>query len=192
MLQKSTALVWRKKRCLRKCGWLVTLNNKADIHRFENSTILLAGHETSATTLCWVLLEVARNPTVQKKLRDEIRTMEHAIHVRGDSDFTATDLDNMPYLSAVIKVDLEKSNHFFFAEPVQESMRFHPALYQNYRQAANDDILPLSKPIKTMDGKTISELPIPKGTKIILSIAAYNRYPSMIPVVPWSDPILFS
>ncbi|KIM45089.1 hypothetical protein M413DRAFT_441752 [Hebeloma cylindrosporum] len=116
-------------------------------------------HETSATTLCWVLLEVARNPTVQKKLRDEIRTMEHAIHARGDSDFTATDLDNMPYLSAVIK----------------ESMRFHPALYQNYRQAANDDILPLSKPIKTTDGRTINELPIPKGMKVILSIAAYNR-----------------
>jgi hypothetical protein len=62
-------------------------------------------------------------------------------------------------------------------------MRFHPALYQNYRQAANNDILPLSKPIKTTDGGTISELPIPKGMKIILSIAAYNRYSSMIPVV---------
>lgn len=78
---------------------------KSDIHRIENSTILLAGHETSATTLCWVLLEMARNPTVQKKLRDEIRTMEQTIHARGDSDFAATDLDNMPYLSAVIKVD---------------------------------------------------------------------------------------
>lgn len=54
-------------------------------------------------------------------------------------------------------------------------MRFHPALYQNYRQAAEDDVLPLSKPIKTLDGKYISELPIPKGMKVILSIAAYNR-----------------
>ncbi|KAF9567920.1 cytochrome P450 [Agrocybe pediades] len=122
-------------------------------------TILLAGHETSATTLCWVLLELARNPDVQKKLRDEIRTTEHAIHARGDDDFTAADLDNMPYLSAVIK----------------ESMRFHPALYQNYRQAAHDDVLPLSKPIKTLDGREINTLPIPKGMKIILSIAAYNR-----------------
>ncbi|KAF4621387.1 hypothetical protein D9613_000522 [Agrocybe pediades] len=122
-------------------------------------TILLAGHETSATTLCWVLLELARNPDVQKKLRDEIRTTEHAIHARGDDDFTAADLDNMPYLSAVIK----------------ESMRFHPALYQNYRQAAHDDVLPLSKPIKTLDDREINTLPIPKGMKIILSIAAYNR-----------------
>jgi cytochrome P450 len=87
---------------------------KRDIHQIGNSTILLAGHETSATTLCWVLLELARNPSVQNKLRDEIRTMEHAIHARGDSDFAATDLDNMPYLSAVIKVVQISFNHLIF------------------------------------------------------------------------------
>jgi len=54
-------------------------------------------------------------------------------------------------------------------------MRYHPALYQNYRQAANDVVLPLSSPIKSMDGSLVSELPVPKGMKIILSIAAYNR-----------------
>lgn len=54
-------------------------------------------------------------------------------------------------------------------------MRFHPALYQNYRMAARDDILPLSKPITTTNGEKITELPIGKGTKLVLSIAAYNR-----------------
>jgi cytochrome P450 len=67
-------------------------------------TILLAGHETSATTLCWVLLEIAKNSNVQKKLREEVRAMEQAIHARGDAEFTAADLDGMSYLSAVIKV----------------------------------------------------------------------------------------
>ena len=70
----------------------------------SNRTILLAGHETSATSLCWVLLEIARNPPVQKRLREEIRAMEQTIHARGDTEFTAADLDAMPYLSAVIKV----------------------------------------------------------------------------------------
>ena len=70
----------------------------------SNRTILLAGHETSATSLCWVLLEIAKHPDVQKKLREEIRAMEQVIHARGDVDFTAADLDGMPYLSAVIKV----------------------------------------------------------------------------------------
>jgi len=58
---------------------------------------------------------------------------------------------------------------------IKESMRVHPAVYQNYRQAAHNDVLPLSKPINTTDGKVITKLPIPKGMKIILSIAAYNR-----------------
>ncbi|KAJ2931308.1 hypothetical protein H1R20_g5845, partial [Candolleomyces eurysporus] len=122
-------------------------------------TILLAGHETSATTLCWVLLELARHPEVQQRLRKEIRDTERAIRARGGSDFTASDLDNMSYLHAVIK----------------ESMRYHPALYQNYRQAARDDVIPLSKPIIGRNGEVMNELPIAKGTKIILSIAAYNR-----------------
>lgn len=74
-------------------------------------TILLAGHETSATTLCWVLLELARHPDVQQRLRDEIRDTERAIRSRGGSDFTANDLDNMQYLQAVIKVSVSRQLH---------------------------------------------------------------------------------
>lgn len=122
-------------------------------------TILLAGHETSATTLCWVVLELARHPVIQARLRKEIRETEAAIHARGGSDFTASDLDGMPYLNAVLK----------------ESMRFHPAVYHNYRQAVKDDVLPLSQPITTTTGEIVSKLPIPKGLKVILSIAGYNR-----------------
>jgi cytochrome P450 len=65
---------------------------------------LLAGHETSATSLCWVLLEVARHPDVQKKLREEIRATEQAIFARGQADFTAADYEKMTYMEAVVKV----------------------------------------------------------------------------------------
>ncbi|KAL9711697.1 hypothetical protein Ac2012v2_004769 [Leucoagaricus gongylophorus] len=122
-------------------------------------TILLAGHETSATTLCWVILELARHPDVQERLRKEIRETEAAIRARGGSDFTASDLDGMPYLNAVLK----------------ESMRFHPAVYHNFRQAVKDEVLPLLRPISTVSGKVLSELPIPRGLKIIISICGYNR-----------------
>lgn len=121
-------------------------------------TILLAGHETSATSMCWVLYELARHPDVQKRLREEIRHTERAIKTRGGSSFTASDLENMQYLNAVLK----------------ESMRHHPALYHNYRQAAQDGVLPLSKPIQTSKG-LVDHIPIAKGTKVILSIAAYHR-----------------
>ncbi|KAH0589212.1 hypothetical protein H2248_004975 [Termitomyces sp. 'cryptogamus'] len=121
-------------------------------------TILLAGHETSATSLCWVLLELARHPELQDRLRAEIRATEFASG-RKYSSFTSSDLDGMEYLSAILK----------------ESMRFHPALYQNYRQAAKDDVLPLSTPTRTTSGEYLNNLPIPKGMKVILSIAAYHR-----------------
>lgn len=54
-------------------------------------------------------------------------------------------------------------------------MRFHPAVYHNYRQAVRDDVLPLSKPIRTTSGEEITKLPVPKGLKMILSISGYNR-----------------
>ncbi|KAJ3880021.1 cytochrome P450 [Lentinula edodes] len=119
-------------------------------------TLLLAGHETSSTSLVWCILELSRHPEVQSKLREEIRATERRLNGK---QFTATDFDNMPYLAAVLK----------------ESMRFQPAVYQNYRMAAHDTVLPLSKPITTTTGETISSLPIGKGTKLVLSIAAYNR-----------------
>jgi len=71
----------------------------------STSVIILAGHETTANTLSWMLLELSRNPEIQTKLRYEIRTMEHTIRSRGDSEFKASDFDAMPYLLAVVKVN---------------------------------------------------------------------------------------
>jgi len=70
------------------------------------STILVAGHETTSTTMSWLFLELARNPKVQSRLRSEIRKTEAIIHARGDSQLNVKDLDAMPYLNAVIKVSV--------------------------------------------------------------------------------------
>lgn len=68
------------------------------------STLLLAGFETTATSLSWSLLEIARHTNVQDKLRREIRAKEREIKARGDIEFTSNDFDTMPYLTAVLKV----------------------------------------------------------------------------------------
>ncbi|KAF9478118.1 cytochrome P450 [Pholiota conissans] len=122
-------------------------------------TLLLAGYETTATTLAWTMLEIARNPEVQTKLRREIRQKQQEIGARGDSEFTSNDFDSMPYLAAVLK----------------ESLRLNPVSYGMYREPVKDDILPLSKPIRTRSGKVITEIPIPKGLKIVTSINGYHR-----------------
>lgn len=59
---------------------------------------------------------------------------------------------------------------------VQETLRFHPIVYHLTRTAGKDDVLPLSNPIVTATGETISEIPIAAGQIIHVSICAYNRY----------------
>ena len=69
-------------------------------------TIILGGHETTSNTLSWILFELARNPSIQKKLRKEIRLMEQIIQSRVDREFTPADLDSMTYLNAFVKVTI--------------------------------------------------------------------------------------
>ncbi|KAK0464854.1 cytochrome P450 [Armillaria novae-zelandiae] len=116
--------------------------------------MLFAGHETSGNTLSWLLLELAKAPAIQQKLRTEIRA------VQNRSDLAPSDLDAMQYLNAVLK----------------ETLRFHPISYNSPRIASRDDVLPLSKSVVMRSGVVINELPIPKGTCIISSIAGYNRH----------------
>ncbi|OAX35974.1 cytochrome P450 [Rhizopogon vinicolor AM-OR11-026] len=121
--------------------------------------ILIAGHETTSNTLSWALLELARHPEMQYRLRAEIRETQAAMHAHGDTEFAIADFDAMPYAAAFIK----------------EVLRFYPVVYHSYRRAGQDDVLPLSQPITTRFGKLIHELPVPRGTQIIASIGAYNR-----------------
>ena len=64
---------------------------------------MLAGHETTTNALSFLLLELARNPAIQTRLRDEIRATRHATRARGQMELTPADLEAMPYLQAVLK-----------------------------------------------------------------------------------------
>ncbi|WP_374776338.1 cytochrome P450 [Streptomyces sp. NBC_01310] len=66
---------------------------------------LLAGHETTATSLCFALHLLARHPEQQDRAREEIS------RVLGDRTPEAADLDRLPYLTQVLK----------------EAMRLYPA-----------------------------------------------------------------
>ncbi|KAJ3819915.1 cytochrome P450 [Lentinula raphanica] len=122
--------------------------------------LLFAGHETSGTSLTFALFELARHPEFQDRLRKEIRDVERNIMERGITEFTVQDLDSMPILNAVVK----------------ETLRFHPVAVHLFRVAVEDEVLPLSKPIVSTTGETLRELVVPKGTRIVGSIPAYNRH----------------
>ncbi|KAL0067427.1 hypothetical protein AAF712_005412 [Marasmius tenuissimus] len=123
--------------------------------------MFIAGHETTANSLSWSLLEIARHPEVQDRLRKEIRDKERQIisEGRSASGFTAADLDSLSYMNAILK----------------ESMRYHPVAIRLPKMALVDDCLPLSESVKTTSGREVNEIPVRKGQKVLISIAAYNR-----------------
>ncbi|KAL0567123.1 hypothetical protein V5O48_014868 [Marasmius crinis-equi] len=121
--------------------------------------VFIVGHETAANTISWTLLELSRRVEIQTKLREELHTKEREIAIEGRSEFTAGDLESLPYLNAVLK----------------ESLRYHTVAVRVPKTALTDDCLPLGEPIKTVRGVEINELHVAKGTRIFISTAAYNR-----------------
>ena len=79
---------------------------------------MLAGYETTSKSvrtsnqrftrdlltgpqMAYILWELAKNPESQTKLRAEL---DSNFSAKGNADFAAAELENMPYLNAVIKV----------------------------------------------------------------------------------------
>ena len=55
-------------------------------------------------------------------------------------------------------------------------MRVHSPIVELTRVPTQDDILPLTKPIVGTSGRVYSELPVPKGTAVTVSMLGYNFY----------------
>ncbi|KAK0202222.1 cytochrome P450 [Desarmillaria ectypa] len=123
------------------------------------ATFVIAGHETTANTMAWLLYELCLHPEDQAKIREEIaRTKSNTLGA-----LTSNDYDSMVWLNACIK----------------EALRLHPLLYSLFRESAQDDVLPLTEPITTSDGKLCSQIPISKGQVVMASVYTYNRLPSV-------------
>ena len=63
-------------------------------------TFLVAGHETTATSMTWAIYLLCKNPQVQTRLRDEIRSNLPSM-TNGSANVTSEQLDKLPYLHAV-------------------------------------------------------------------------------------------
>lgn len=145
----------------------------------QMAAFTLAGHETTANTVTWLLWELTNHVGIQDQLRAEIAQKRQEIHERGDIDFTMDDLEAMPLLQAVVKVCLPPRLSRYrrsYKKLSQETLRYHPIAYALFRTAARDDVIPLSQPVVTTSGEVVSEIPIGKGQVIWTSLAGYNRY----------------
>jgi cytochrome P450 len=115
-------------------------------------TFLVAGHETTSTATTWALFALTQNLEVQTKLRNELLTV-------GTDNPTMDELNALPYLDGVVR----------------ETLRIHAPVASTVRVAMQDDILPLSEPIKDKYGRMMDSIPIKKGQTLFIPILTLNR-----------------
>ncbi|KAI0760478.1 cytochrome P450 [Fomes fomentarius] len=119
----------------------------------QMSTFIFAAMDTTSNALAVTLQLLSEHQDVQEKLRREILTASQG----NDLDYDA--LVSLPYLDAVCR----------------ETLRLHAPIANVTRETRQDVVLPLSKPIRGLDGSTIHQIPIPKDTVVIAGLLSSNR-----------------
>lgn len=115
-----------------------------------------AGYETSSSTMTWALYELALQPDLQDRLRDEIK--EYA----GDADHIDYErIQEMPYLTKV----------------VNETLRKYPIVGFMERECLQP------KQGEKFSLKPHHDLELPSGMPVYVSALAIHRDPKVLPIV---------
>ncbi|KAJ6575576.1 cytochrome P450 [Mycena vulgaris] len=130
-------------------GEITPLSDKELIAQLP--AFFVAGHETTSTATAWALYALARNRGAQRKLREELLTVD-------TENPTLDVLNALPYLESVIR----------------ETMRLHSPVAYTGRMAMVDDILPLSRPYVDGNGRSHESLRLSKGQIIHIPILDVN------------------
>ncbi|RPD69471.1 cytochrome P450 [Lentinus tigrinus ALCF2SS1-7] len=117
------------------------------------STFIFAAMDTTSNALSMTLSLLAEHPEVQQRLRQEI------LEASQGKDLDYDTLTSLPYLDAVCR----------------ETLRLHAPIAQVFRETRQDVVLPLSEPIRGLDGKMIQDIPIPKDTTVMVGLLASNQ-----------------
>ncbi|CCM02686.1 uncharacterized protein FIBRA_04792 [Fibroporia radiculosa] len=116
------------------------------------STLVIGATDTSSNLMARILERLADNIDVQEKLRQEILDAKAGLGLSFD------DLFQLPYLDNICR----------------ETLRLDPPLVFTFRTATQDTVLPLSEPVVANDGSLINELPISKGTNVLIGVLGCN------------------
>ncbi|KAH7388097.1 hypothetical protein KP509_16G057400 [Ceratopteris richardii] len=104
-----------------------------------------AGIDTSTVTIEWALAELLRHPHILKKMQVELSLVVGSTRLVQESD-----VENLPYLRAVVK----------------ETMRLHPAV-------------PLLLPHASTQQCQVNGYDIPSGTQVYVNVWAIGRDPNV-------------
>ncbi len=137
------------------------------IVRDQIMSLLLAGRDTTASTLSWLFLELSRNPRVVEKLRAEIKD------TLGESERPPTyqEIKDMRYLTWTIN----------------ETLRLYPVVPFNIRTALKDTTLPHGAGPEGLDPVgVLKDTPI--GYSAIVMQRRRDLYPPISETFPY-DPL---
>ncbi|KAI0721447.1 cytochrome P450 [Fomitopsis betulina] len=125
----------------------------------QMATFIFGGVDTTSNALARILDLLSKHQDIQHKLRAELLEAidEHGPELPHDV------LTELPYLDAVCR----------------ETLRLHPPVPHLPRKVREDIVMPLSQPIRGLDGTLISEIAVPEGTIILIGILASNRNPQV-------------
>jgi len=120
----------------------------------QMSTFIFAGHETTSGAISRTLHLLALHPEVQNLLREEV---SQAVKEHGNVPYDV--LMGLPFLDAVCR----------------ETLRVYPPVTMVRRTARKDIVMPLLYPLKTQDGREITEIAVPRNTDVTVGILATNH-----------------
>ncbi|ESK83390.1 cytochrome p450 [Moniliophthora roreri MCA 2997] len=130
------------------CTMLVETQDQHELDDLESAwlaaILYMAGYETTATTIEWLIVAMLAFPDVQRKAQAEIDTVVGQTRIP-----TLADMENLPYMRAVVK----------------EVLRWRPAL-------------PLGVFHASLEDDIYEGYHIPKGSWIIPNILAMNHDPA--------------
>ena len=168
------------------------------------STFLAAGHETSSSALTWTLYALARCPSAQAKLREELRAVpipalsstssscsppyssssDCSSSCPSSPSATATS-PSIPTFSlhptsaaqeAAMAALFDHIKHLPYLDSVvRESLRLYAPITTTMRVATADDAIPVAAPFVDRRGRTCTEIRVRKGDIISVPIQAMNK-----------------
>ncbi|KAK7676941.1 hypothetical protein QCA50_020059 [Cerrena zonata] len=125
----------------------------------QMSILVFAATDTTTSALTQIFHIIAQHQDAQDKLRVEIMAAKD----EAGGDIPHDELMSLPYLDAVCR----------------ETLRLYPPVSIITRETRKDIVMPLSKPILGLNGKMMPEIPVPKGTNILIGIRASNLNPDV-------------
>ncbi|KAH9023440.1 cytochrome P450 [Lactarius pseudohatsudake] len=124
----------------------------------QMAVFLIAGTDTTSSALSRILHLLSLHPDVQDKLRKELKEAHE-----DNEELTHDQLVSLPFLEAVCR----------------ETLRLYPPVPGVMRTTRSDVVLPLSAPIRDVDGREVHEIFVPKNTNVFAQIYNLNRDPSI-------------